>query len=1068
MSDLIGSEGLTLKDNNPTIDKSNDNNPHPSLTKQSSDRIDSDSDKNTLTKRRPTAEETERKFKDIPGRKLLIRILQIVGIVFSLIVVILSSVLLMYIGKSLGIITIVFACVAFIAFFFGIGFTYFYVKKVEDYLKTPSDVDKAEKIDQSWQRILLNIYFFLIMLCFVFFIIIGIGVLAFKDDIKLYIKGLAYNAVKWEDNFGDDTFTQVMSRMDTSVNCLGALGIIFAVFIVVALVFSLRLFNDYRKWQTVVQFICILYVLLGFICVYLGIYAFRVKGISDESDSVPTWIPTAMIAIAVIAIIIGLVGFFASFFENINFLKAFSIVVCVFTVVVLVIAIYGVVFVSKIGKYENATCNKLFLHLHETYLKEECGCDNKYVNLQFNLNSLETTCPKDRVIFAWEYETNDEHVVNETDERLYGCINQDCCFNTYSEIRSEFNYLVLIAFGLFGTGVLMIIGSVYMICKLKAGKEEGIHDKTTGKIMGIAAAVIVGVLIVFICLIPKQSDEADITNMKIDSVPKSYALANESLVVPQSKQIVKDDLLFKVREELKQTPITIKREPEQPVYTYTIEIIDKTIEGSFNTPQWPSGVDEVSTGDTKIYTFKSKDDYTTTFGEYITFVPTCPLTPNVLATFTISKTVNNVDTPVNSTEIDFSQVNSSPVEFSVSVKGGECGITITHELFADVCGDDYSHSDTLSTLTDTEAQHVVVVDKFYSLKTGSPIEYKLKLKPTNVNAYEQYETTFIIGGIGFTNKVDLGEIALVKIIPPVLPRNVTGVVLNAIDNSLLNDVDITIFKSMFDITSDMLTSEDNIKELLLSKGKQLAIDDDSLTLTTDDNGAFIITLNPGAYTILYNKKGFYFNLYAFELEDENGDDKELPSMPLTPEVEEGKIRIVLSWPDGPSDVDIHSMFKVTKIRKCHVYFGNKACTGVELDVDNTKGGKNGVETITINSLGNYVYTFYVHKYVDSTSGNADGETRTPSFTPTQNEYISDINAVKLYESKAKVVVYGAGYRAPIATFEVGTAPCDTEEQKEYKYWVLFCLNGSEGVSSLKGINELVEEAPSYSYCDEFY
>ena len=39
------------------------------------------------------------------------------------------------------------------------------------------------------------------MLCLIFFIVLGIGVIAFRDDIKLYIKSLAYNVDEWKDNF---------------------------------------------------------------------------------------------------------------------------------------------------------------------------------------------------------------------------------------------------------------------------------------------------------------------------------------------------------------------------------------------------------------------------------------------------------------------------------------------------------------------------------------------------------------------------------------------------------------------------------------------------------------------------------------------------------------------------------------------------------------------------------------------------------------------------------------------------------------------------------------------------
>ena len=148
-----------------------------------------------------------------------------------------------------------------------------------------------------------------------------------------------------------------------------------------------------------------------------------------------------------------------------------------------------------------------------------------------------------------------------------------------------------------------------------------------------------------------------------------------------------------------------------------------------------------------------------------------------------------------------------------------------------------------------------------------------------------------------------------------------------------------------------------------------------------------------------------------------------------------------------------------------MYFGNKDCTGLNLDVDNTKGGKNGVETITINSLGNYIYSFYVHKYVDGSQGNAVGENRIDS-VPIGGDYEKPIDNTKtLFNSEAKVIVYGAGYRAPIAKFEVKTLE---EKGDEYRYWNVFCLDGSKGVDSLKAVHQLAEEAPSYTFCDDFY
>ena len=1029
----------------------------------SGERIESTQDTNNLNtkkKKGVSAADTEKRYKDIPGREGLIRILQIVGMVFSAIVVILGAVLKQFIGDTFGIVTICFAVVSFVAFGLGIAFMHLYVKKVKNYLKTPSDVSKAEKIDQSTQRILLNIYFYLIMLCFAFFIIFGIGVLAFRDDIKIYIKGLAFNAVEWKDNFGTDTFDEVMKSMDTAVNCLGALSIIFSVYIVIALIFSLRLFNDYRKWQTVIQFLCILYVQLGFICVYLGVYAFRAKSISQMGSDMPEWVPTGLMAVAIIAVIIGIVGFFASFFENTNFLKIFLIVEVAFAIVMLIVSIYGAMFVSNIENYEGAACNKLFLYLHETYLKEECGCDNKYVNIHSNLTQIEDQCPKDRVIFAWEYEVSE--TAEEGEETLYGCIDQNCCLNTYSEIRSEFNYLVLIGFGLFATGVLMCCGTLYMICRLKAGKEEGIKDEKTGKIMGIAAVVTIIILIVFIALIPSSSEEAEITKLKIDLAPKENAKVNETFVLPQNKTTIELDSLQQLQSAVKEEPIVLEPEPVPITYVYTITMDSSAPAGEFKVI---GDEFEEPTSNTE-YEFESEEDYSNTFIDYVYFVPNCPLKPNALATLTIK----NKDTSqaITTKDIDFSQVSEEPVTLEFVVIGDSSQtISITQSVF-EGCSDIKIDGTIGSVCNEVDGSYKCTKsDLFYALKTGSPVEYTLSIQETaGDTGYEGYETTFLIGGIGSVNKVDLGTIALVKKIPPVYPRKVKGLVINAIDNSLLDGVEITIFHSTFDITSDMLVTDKNIKELLLEKEKIQATTEE---ITTDGNGIFEIELNPGPYTILYTKGGFYFNLHAFVLDEPvdttNPENYDLPSIPLTPEVEEGKIRIVLSWPDGPADLDIHSLFKVTKIRKCHVYFGNKDCTGLNLDVDNTKGGKNGVETITINSLGNYIYSFYVHKYVDGSRGNAVGENRIDS-VPVGDNYEKPVDNTKtLFNSEAKIIVYGAGYRAPIAKFEVKTLE---EKGDEYRYWNVFCLNGSKGVDSLKAVHELAEEAPSYTFCDNFY
>ncbi len=74
---------------------------------------------------------------------------------------------------------------------------------------------------------------------------------------------------------------------------------------------------------------------------------------------------------------------------------------------------------------------------------------------------------------------------------------------------------------------------------------------------------------------------------------------------------------------------------------------------------------------------------------------------------------------------------------------------------------------------------------------------------------------------------------------------------------------------------------------------------------------------------------FHFNL-DFDVLDNNT----MSTFQMTPRVEPGKLRFVLSWPYAPKDLDIHSIFKISRFSQCEIYFGARNCLGTTLDVDN--------------------------------------------------------------------------------------------------------------------------------------
>lgn len=195
--------------------------------------------------------------------------------------------------------------------------------------------------------------------------------------------------------------------------------------------------------------------------------------------------------------------------------------------------------------------------------------------------------------------------------------------------------------------------------------------------------------------------------------------------------------------------------------------------------------------------------------------------------------------------------------------------------------------------------------------------------------------------------------------------------------------------------------------------------------------------------------------------------KPLDTIPMTPLVDPGQIRFVLSWPDAPADLDIHTIFKISRTARCEVFFSKKECAGVDLDVDNLKGGKSGVETITLREMGKYIYTFAVHKYVDISNGSTQGETPIEG-SPTETSEVN-IPSIPLVDSKATVSVYAYGYKGPILVVNVPTQVSEGEEDPaNANWWTVFCLDGNKGMNSLSTINRVGSDKPLFTRCENYY
>jgi hypothetical protein len=207
--------------------------------------------------------------------------------------------------------------------------------------------------------------------------------------------------------------------------------------------------------------------------------------------------------------------------------------------------------------------------------------------------------------------------------------------------------------------------------------------------------------------------------------------------------------------------------------------------------------------------------------------------------------------------------------------------------------------------------------------------------------------------------------------------------------------------------------------------------------------------------------------------------RHLTTVPMTQNVGEGKIRIVLMWPDGPLDLDLHSSFKISKFTKCEIYFGKDECLGTELNTYDRPVNKRGVDVITINTLGNYIYTFAVHKYVDVSNGVAKGDTTVSgaadnnTFNKETTKYDSSVQDHPISDSRAKISVYVNGFKDAIYKLELPLESTDNNidtpnDTDPYNWWIAFCLNGNIGVNSITPINKLATTQPTFNYCENLY
>ena len=195
-----------------------------------------------------------------------------------------------------------------------------------------------------------------------------------------------------------------------------------------------------------------------------------------------------------------------------------------------------------------------------------------------------------------------------------------------------------------------------------------------------------------------------------------------------------------------------------------------------------------------------------------------------------------------------------------------------------------------------------------------------------------------------------------------------------------------------------------------------------------------IDLEKGVYSILASSSGFKADLREVLIDQ----DLNLTLFFYPDKLQSDEALIVLSW-QGIDEVDFKVSFILNEEVYCEVSYVNKVCGGTKI-VFVDEGSDSKVLVVRLRPIGAYQYFFYA---------NFDAQA----------------------EIMADVKVYAPGFVLPVYLFQFGKNFMDEQQRDKAQVWAGFCLNGLDGLASLREVNSYVEaeNLPRLrDVCQEFY
>ena len=1040
----------------------------------------------------------------------------IIGIVISLINLIISIILLFY-GNieiySLFILLNIFLILIYSSGIYFIHKNYKYTFKIVSLFQAP------EKIEYHKNGIYLIIYFLLIS--FGYFFILIIGNTLYKNNVKIDIRGKGYDKNKWKYSFQNKTFKQVIKQFDIINIVFNSFCWISLILILIILIFFISFFRSYQFWKRILQVICIFFGQISFILINISSYCLQFRNITLLDEHRLLWVTAGLILVGMIGTIMSIYGFYLIYSEKKMHFKIFTYLCLLFFVGSVFFAIGAKALGLKFKDFKEVNCNNLFKFISEDYLLYNNDCSSKYL---FSQNSLDNIiCPKERIMINWELTEKNDNKNN----IIYGCINQSCCMRIYFKLKSGFNYQEIIAIHLIFLYIILFIGGKYMQYKVDKNFDEEIIEKINFLIIFSLTIIIYIICIVIMSFRPKTSSQSILNTIKIDKNYKDQTVINKEWFDLTHEKILKsksdelyNELIFN---NYFTEAYNIINDYNNSIFnfeyyeyylTYQYIDIDKNTQYNYdNNYFYDFNIKSFQNG-TKLFNFKSKNNIINSVPKYFKFSSNTPF----LFKDSILISVNIIYS-INMDNIDINKEKES-IDFGIDINKNVNNITITKDLILL----NYNNTMNISKVNilynkkinlinnisdkdniisfylkgniyDDEGSSIINIynyyikdeiiyseytdnngyfsigpffiykNNIYSFQLGLEIfkvEKNITKNKNLINAdknYNNFSSIISIGDYSFNPYYPfplMNNILLPKIINKKFEIN--GYVFNNIENEPIGEVYIKLYKGNKII---------KINEELDDKNYL------SQTMTSKDGKYNINIESNGQYTLVYMKQDFYMEAQNVIINDTNIEVKSIGLIQL---FNSGKIIVKLEWGKNPPDLDLYCRFEINNNLNnnnpnyCYTFFGNQKCVESNYPIDNKRGGNKGSEIIEINTVSDYIYFFYVKKYYDISNNKAQNEYKINDIEDDLN-LNSDINnnILKFYKdndeliknSYAKLSLYANGIKIPINIVNIRNE--DINENK-FNYWAGFCINGKEGLKSLKIINKFYKNEPPKNIC----